>query len=98
MQKIPEYADIVETCNAKPMDVCKLKYYTTDNINKWYDEATKVICDEWKIGVRTNAGPGKGEIEWTYDKARILFSDESAFKDRKEAQRIAQAFIKRITR
>ena len=100
MQSTPEYADIVETNSAKPMDTTKLKYYTTENINKWYDEATRVICDEWKIGVRTNdeGDNEQAEIKWTGDKTRILFSDESAFKDRKEAARIAEAFIQRITR
>ena len=97
MQATPEYADIVETNSAKPMDTTKLKYYNTANINKWYDEATSVICDEWKIGVCTN-GEGGEEIKWTGDKTRILFSDESAFKDRKEAARIAEAFVQRITR
>ena len=98
MKRLPEYADIVETVSAKPMDITKLKYYTTENINKWYDEAIKVICDQWEIAERTNASEGKAEIRWTGEKIRILFSDESAFKDRKEAERIANAFKKRITR
>ena len=38
------------------------------------------------------------EIKWTDNKTIILFSDESAFKDRKEAARIAETFIQRITR
>ena len=90
MKATPEYADIVETNSAKAMDTTKLKYYTTKNINKWYDEAIDVICDQWKIGERTNGDdPDGAEIRWTGDKTRILFSDESAFKDRKEATRIA---------
>lgn len=84
--------------SVKLMDTTKLKYYNTDNINKWYDEAIKVICDQWKITERTNGGEGEAEIKWTGEKVRILFSDESAFKDRKEAERIAEAFKKLITR
>ena len=43
-------------------------------------------------------GDGEAELKWTYDKTRILFSDESAFKDRKETARLASAFRRRITR
>ena len=98
MKKIPEYSDIVETMSAKPMDTTKLKYYNTENINKWYDEAIKVICDQWKIAERQGGEGQAAEIRWTGEKVRILFSDESAFKDRKEAERIARAFKKRLTR
>ena len=98
MKATPEYADIVETSSDKAMDITKLKYYNTDNINKWYDEAVKVICDQWEIAERTNGGEGEAEIKWTGEKVRTLFSDESAFKDRKEAERIANAFKHRITR
>ena len=79
------------------MDTTKLKYYNTKNINEWYDKATKIICDDWKIAERV-VGDDSVELKWTGDKTRILFSDESAFKDRKEAARIAVAFRRRITR
>ena len=97
MKKHPEYSDIVETYSSKSMDSIKLKYYNTKNINDWYDKAATVICDEWKIAERMD-GDGEAELKWTYDKTRILFSDESAFKDRKETARLASAFRRRITR
>lgn len=97
MKKHPEYTDIVETYSAKSMDSIKLKYYNTKNINDWYDKATEIICDEWEIAER-NDGDGEAELTWTGNKTRILFSDESAFKDRKETARIATAFRRRITR
>ena len=83
--------------SGKPTETTKLRYYTTSNINKWYDEAIGVLCDEWKIAKRTTDSDADTEITWTTNRSRVLFSDETACKDRKEAERIANKFRDRIT-
>lgn len=99
MKALPEYSDIVETRSARATDTSKLKYYNTSNINYWYDKATEVLCDKWKIAKR-NPGfkGGEPEITWDTDMNRVLFIDETAIKDRNEAMRIANKFKNRITR
>lgn len=86
------------TSSSKPTETTKLKYYTTKNINKWYDEAITVLCDVWKIAKRTTTATADGaEILFTTNTSRVLVSDETACKDRKESERIADKFKDRIT-
>lgn len=98
MQALPEYADVVETKSGRATDTRKLMYYNTENINYWYDQMIKILCDELKIAKRTTAKDAKSEITWTGNKDRILFSDETAVKDRNEAARNSRKFKKRLTR
>ena len=98
MKAIPEYSDIVETMSGRATDTSKLMYYNTDNINYWYDKMIVILCDELKIAKRTTGADATAEIVWTGDKQRILFSDETAVKDRNEARRMSRKFRKRITR
>ena len=83
--------------SGKPTDTTKLRYYTTSNMNKWYDEAIGVVCDVWKIAKRVTDPGADAEITWTTNKSRVFFSDETACKDRKEAERIANKFGDRVT-
>ena len=96
MQALPEYSDIVETKSGRATETSKLMYYNTENINYWYDSMIKILCDELKIAKRCT--DGSEEIVWTGDRSRIIFSDETAVKDRNEAMRIAKKLLKRITR
>lgn len=98
MQALPEYADIVETKSGRATETRKLMYYNTENVNYWYDETVKVLCDELKIARRATAADGDAEIVWTGNRNRILFSDETAVKDRNESMRVCKKFKKRITR
>ena len=96
MQALPEYTDIRETRSARATETSKLMYYNTENINYWYDEMIKILCDELKIAKRCT--DGTAEIVWTGNRNRILFSDETAVKDRDEAKRVAKKLLRRITR
>ena len=99
MKALPEYADIVETKSGRATDTTKLKYYNTENINYWYDEVIKLLCDELKIAKRNTEDEGdKCELIWTCDKNRVLFTDETAVKDRNEGMRLSKKFKMRITR
>ena len=96
MQALPEYADIVETKSGKATDTGKLIYYNTENINYWHDPMIKILRDELKIAKRCT--DGSAEIVWTGNRSRIIFSDETAVKDRNEAIRVSKKLLKRITR
>lgn len=98
VKALPEYSDIVETKSGRATDTAKLMYYNTGNINYWYDKMIKILCDDLKIAERTTGEDAEAEIVWTGDKNRILFTDETAIKDRNESSRISQLFKKRITR
>ena len=98
MQALPEYSDIVETNSGRATETSKLMYYNSENINYWYDEMIKVLCDELKIAKRTTGEDTTAEIVWTGNRYRMLCTDETAVKDRMEAARVSKKFMKRITR
>ena len=99
MQALPEYADVVETKSGRATETTKLMYYNTMNVNYWYDEMVKILCDELKIARRVIATDGEeAEIIWTGNLSRMLFSDETAVKDRNEGMRLAKKYKKRLTR
>ena len=73
-----QYADSRETRSARATETSKLMYYNTENINYWYDEMIKILCDELKIAKRCT--DGTAEIVWTGNRNRIIFFRQDSGK------------------
>ena len=71
MKQMPEYNKIVE-CRGRGVDIDKLRYYNTKNINKYYDGAKAMLIDSWKVAV---AGPSpQEEVVCTCDPRRCIIT------------------------